>query len=1073
MSDSPKVESSESNQKKDAPKPSAAKAEKIAAAKARKAKIKEEQEQKKAALAKSDKQIRLRQQFVNTTKPGEKKDLSGPMPDSYDPAQVEAAWYEWWEAQKLFEANENEKEKYKEKFIMVIPPPNVTGTLHLGHALTNAVEDTICRYHRMKGKQVLWVPGCDHAGIATQAVVEKQLARQGITRQDLGRDKFLEKVWEWKEDKGSRIYTQLQRLGSSLDWRRAAFTLDEPRKKSVLEAFVRMHDDGLIYREKRLVNWCCTLKTAIADIEVDHIELKGKTKRKVPGYPGNGFDFGIIEEFGYDVVDKEGNPILDEEGKPEVMIIATTRLETMLGDTAVAVHPEDKRYTKWHDKYAWHPYRKEAIPIILDAELVDMEFGTGCVKLTPAHDPRDYECGLKHGLRFLNVLTDDGLIDEIGGELFSGMKRYDARIKIRKDLQAKERHYSIKNNPMQLAICSRSGDIIEPLLKAQWWMNCESMAKKAVEAVENKDLEIIPPRFEATWFYWMRDIKPWCLSRQLWWGHRIPAWLVYKKGENRPRGNDDSDWMVGRSIEEVRQKAAEKFGCNADDLEYEQDEDVLDTWFSSGLFPFSVFGWPEQTADLERFYPIDLMETGHDILFFWAARMIMMGIHLTGQLPFKKIFLHAMVRDAHGRKMSKSLGNVVDPIDAIEGILLDQLHEKLRAGNLDPKEEKTAIEGQKRDFPKGIPECGTDALRLALCSNTGHGTSVNLNINQIVADRNFCNKMWNVVKLSMKFFPENFQPPPSNFSLPQAHRKEDAWILSRLNQAIIKANKGFVDFELGKATGGIKDFVLKELCDVYLEALKPLMYNKVEEDQQALQKELQTSALATLYICLDNMFRLLHPFMPFVTEELWQRLPKRNKGGEEEGEEEAFSIMISPYPSEEKNWENGEVEKEMEVVGEIVRTARKIRGEYGLTKQKPQGWLRTGHEQTSNFLKTYEHTLSLSQLDGKIEILGEGQIPEGDSNVTSIVLGTPVELIVNMKGMIDFEREMKALEKKIATVGKQILGLEKKRNNPNYLQKVPENVREEDAQKLEGAKEEKAKAIVALEKIRQMAEQSK
>jgi len=826
-----------------------------------------------------------------------------------------------------------------------------------------------------------------------------------------------------------------------------------------MEAFVRMHQDGLIYRATRLVNWCCTLKTAISDIEVDYIELKGKTKRKVPGYPGTGFDFGIIEDFGYEVVEENGEPVLDAEGKPALIIISTTRLETMLGDTAVAIHPDDPRYTQWHGKYVFHPYRKVTIPIILDKELVKIDKGTGCVKVTPAHDPSDYACGKRHNLPYINIFTDEGLVNEIGGEQFAGKKRYDVRIAIRKELQALGRHFGIKDNPMQIAVCSRSGDIIEPLLKPQWWVNCDHMAKEAVRVVKEGEMEIIPPKFISTWNYWMENIQPWCISRQLWWGHRIPAWLVYKKGDPKPTGENNSDWIVARTIEEAQKFALERFqGQSLDDLELLQDEDVLDTWFSSGLFPFSVFGWPDETEDLKHFYPIELMETGHDILFFWVARMVMMGMHLTGKVPFRQVFLHAIVRDAHGRKMSKTLGNVIDPIDVIEGIPLDKLHERLEGGNLDPSEVKKAVEGQKKDFPKGISECGTDALRLTLCTYTSQGENINLNVNQIIADRNFCNKMWNVVRFAMKFFPANYNAPSPNFVLSGPHRREDTWILSRLNEAVEKANSGLEDYNLGRSTLSVKDFILKELCDVYLESLKPLMYR---EDTYPELPQHRAVALDTLYICLDSVFRLLHPFMPFVTEELWQRLPRRPTDPE--------SIMIAEYPSVNEAWKNPAIEAEMSVILEIIHTTRRVRAEYGLTKQKPFQCLRTGHQPTSDFLGEYISTIAfLCQSDDKVRLLKEGEAPGGEENVTVIVPGTPVEVLLNLEGMIDFEKEITSLEKRIVNLDKTIQALKKKRGEKTYASKVPENIQLEDEQKLEAAVDEKGKAETAVQNMKAM-----
>lgn len=578
---------------------------------------------------------------------------------------------------------------------MVIPPPNVTGSLHLGHALTNAIEDAITRFNRMKGRTTLWVPGCDHAGIATQVVVEKKLWREEkLTRHDLGREKFIERVWQWKNEKGDRIYHQLRKIGSSCDWDRACFTMDPKLCRAVNEAFVRLHEEGCIYRNSRLVNWSCTLRSAISDIEVDKVELPGRTFLSIPGYP-NKIEFGVLISFAYKV-----------EGSDEEIIVATTRIETMLGDTAVAVHPNDSRYKHLHGKFVKHPFCNRRMPIVCD-EFVEMDFGTGAVKITPAHDPNDYEVGKRHNLPFITIFSDDGIIIGDYGE-FTGMKRFDCRVEILKKLKELNLYKETKDNAMVVPICSRSKDVVEPLIKPQWYVKCDDMAASAMEAVRTNELKIVPETHKKTWFHWMEGIRDWCVSRQLWWGHRIPAYYVnFNDIKKRPENISDEElWVVGRTETEALEKAVKKFNVEKNEITLKQDEDVLDTWFSSGLFPFSVFGWPEQTDELKVFYPTTLLETGNDIIFFWVARMVFFGQKLLGKLPFKEVFLHAMVRDAHGRKMSKSLGNVIDPMDVIMGISLEDLHKQLYDSNLDPKEIEKAKAGQKQDYPNGIPECG-------------------------------------------------------------------------------------------------------------------------------------------------------------------------------------------------------------------------------------------------------------------------------------------------------------------------------------------------------------------------------
>mmetsp|Transcript_23836 Transcript_23836/g.36767 ORF Transcript_23836/g.36767 Transcript_23836/m.36767 type:complete len:705 (+) Transcript_23836:54-2168(+) len=607
------------------------------------------------------------------TPKGQKKDMSGPMNEAYYPSHVEEGWQSWWEESGFYKPPEpSTVAPDASKFTMVIPPPNVTGSLHLGHALTAAVEDTLTRWHRMRGDVTLYVPGTDHAGIATQSVVEKMLMKEsGVTRHELGRDAFIKKVWEWKEEYGGRITHQLRSLGSSVDWSRERFTMDELCSKAVVEAFNRFHEDGLLYRQRRMGNWSCALKSAISDIEVDYIELEGRTFLNVPNHKGNPkdpkgrYEFGTLTEFAY--------PIIDGKTEDEKIIVATTRLETMLGDTAVAVHPEDPRYKHLHGKFVLHPFTDRKIPIICDSELVDMEFGTGAVKITPAHDPNDYQCGMRHKLEFITVLTEDGAMAENCGQ-FAGMMRYDARIAVEEALKENGLYVDKKPNKMRLGLCSRSKDVLEPMITPQWYVNCSGMAKRSVDAVKNGDLKIIPEEHEKTWFYWLENIQDWCVSRQLWWGHQIPAWFattVEEVGSISKNDMDNNDrWIVARNEEEALVKAAEKLQTDPSNIKIERDEDVLDTWFSSGLFPFSVMGWPDNTADLKAFYPTSLLETGLDILFFWVARMVMMGLQLTDTLPFHTVYLHAMVRDKDGRKMSKSLGNVIDPLEVINGCTL-------------------------------------------------------------------------------------------------------------------------------------------------------------------------------------------------------------------------------------------------------------------------------------------------------------------------------------------------------------------------------------------------------------------
>ncbi|XP_028159535.1 valine--tRNA ligase [Ostrinia furnacalis] len=844
--------------------------------------------------------------YTGNTAPGDKKDIAGSMPDAYSPQYVEAAWYAWWEKQGFFKPEYGRKSildpNPKGKFMMVIPPPNVTGSLHLGHALTNAVQDALTRWHRMNGRTTLWNPGCDHAGIATQVVVEKKLWREEKkSRHDLGREEFIKRVWDWKNEKGGRIYEQLRSLGSSFDWTRARFTMDPSMCRAVNEAFIRLHDDGDIYRANRLVNWSCTLKSAISDIEVDKMELTGRTFLSIPGYDSK-VEFGVLVLFAYKA-----------EGTDDEIVVATTRPETMLGDVAVAVHPNDVRYRHLIGQNLIHPIVDRKLPVIAD-EYVDMNFGTGAVKITPAHDPNDYEIGKRHNLPFITIFDDEGkMLDNCGP--FEGMKRFDTRRNIVKMLEQLKLYRKTKDHAMVVPLCSRSKDVVEPMLKPQWYVRCDTMASEAIKAVKSGELKIIPDVHEKTWYHWMENIRDWCISRQLWWGHRIPAYKVTLATQKK----DEDFWISAHSEEEARIKAANKYQVPADHITLARDEDVLDTWFSSGLFPFSIFGWPDQTEDLQAFYPGTLLETGHDILFFWVARMVFFGQRLLGKLPFKEIYLHPMVRDAHGRKMSKSLGNVIDPVDVVRGVTLEQLHAQLADSNLDPKEVERAKSGQKQDYPNGIPECGTDALRFALCAMT-QGRDLNLDILRVQGYRFFCNKLWNAAKFALMYFPKDTVYEVHTPNVPADLAPMDRWMLSKLALAVQKANAGFQAYDFPSATTHCYNLWLYDLCDVYLEYLKPVFAQGTEEQKAAARR--------TLYTTLDYGLKLLSPFMPFVTEELFQRLPRKDTS--------CPSICVASYPTEsDAPWRSEAIEADVETVLKMVHLIRSSRSEYNLAnKQK-------------------------------------------------------------------------------------------------------------------------------------------
>ncbi|KAL7986350.1 hypothetical protein Chor_011516 [Crotalus horridus] len=896
----------------------------------------QQQGEKKPKAEKKDKKDLGIITYDVPTKQGEKKDVTGPMPDSYSPQYVEAAWYSWWESQGFFKPEYGRhsisEPNPKGIFMMCIPPPNVTGSLHLGHALTNSIQDSLTRWHRMRGETTLWNPGCDHAGIATQVVVEKKLWKeQGKTRHDLGREPFIEEVWKWKNEKGDRIYHQLKKLGSSMDWDRACFTMDPKLSYAVQEAFIQLHEKGIIYRSKRLVNWSCTLNSAISDIEVDKKELTGRTLLPVPGYK---------------------------------------------------------------EKGGWIPAHPKG--------------GSGAVKITPAHDQNDYEVGLRHGLEFLNIMNENGYLINVPPP-FLGMKRFEARQAVLEALKEKKLFkelgkaiFDVLFHPPELILArnivgirfSPVTDVVEPLLKPQWYVRCDTMAQAAAEAVRRGDLRIVPDFHLKTW--------DWCISRQLWWGHRIPAYFVTIDDPSVPAGEDVDGkyWVSGRSKEEAKEKAAKAFNISPDKISLQQDEDVLDTWFSSGLFPFSIFGWPNSVSecevkryawmsllfkscspfpscsfkseDLQVFYPGTLLETGHDILFFWVARMV---------------YLHAVIRDTHGRKMSKSLGNVIDPLDVITGITLQGLHAQLSDSNLDPVELERAKKGQKSDYPNGIPECGTDALRFALCAYTTQGRDINLDLSG-------------------------------------SESLVDLWILSRLSHAVELCDVGFQAYDFSGITTAVYNFWLYELCDVYLECLKPVFAGS---DQAAIQ-----TAQNVLYTCLDAGLRLLSPFMPFVTEELFQRLPRRSPS--------------SDPPSICFHWRNEELDHTFDFILNIIKAVRFLRADYNLTKTKADCYLQCLDLQTAETVTRCSEYICILSSSKQVLVLEPGQVPPSGCAVAIASDKCIVHLL--LKGLIDAEKEIAKLTGKKAELQKQILLLRQRMVNPEYAVKVPAKVQELDAAKV-------------------------
>lgn len=822
---------------------------------------------------------------------GEKKSINT-LTGQLNPKQVESNWHSWWEKKGFFtpnisNLNENENENqldksepvYQDKvFCMMLPPPNVTGTLHIGHAMMAAIQDSIVRRKRMQGYNTLYLPGTDHAGIATQAVVERSLEKEGKTRHILGRDKFLERVWEWKKMYGGQIVQQLKRLGASLDSTRERFTMDESLSAAVTEAFVRLYEAGLVYRGRRVVHWCAKLQTTLSDLEVEHIHPEKGQKIRTDGEE---YEFGRIYTVKY-AVKKEGKEI-------GTVNVCTTRPETIYGDCALCVHPKDKRYTEYlkENVFAVNPLTGENIPFIAD-EAAEIEFGTGIVKITPAHDPLDFSVGERHNLEFISVIDKNNRMTVAECK---GMLRFAARKKTVEIL--KEKGSMVAEDPYDgpVPICTRTGEVVEPRVLPQWWMRCSEIAAKAREAVDLGELQILPKEMESTWRNWLTDTKDWCLSRQLWWGHRIPAYTR------------DGKWYVTRTKEEAEIMAGGKV---------EQEEDVLDTWFSSGLWPFATIGWPKETKEMKTFYPNTLMETGKDIVFFWVARMVMLGIFLTGKVPFKTVLFHSIVRDAHGEKMSKSKGNVIDPRDVIDGISLNDLISRLKSGNISEKEIRKAEESLRKEYPRGIEACGSDALRFALLSSASLGRDVNLCVDKVSSCRRFCNKLWNAMKFALAQKAEN----SSVRTLFGA--AVDGWILTRMRKMIESVNKEMEKYNFIKATSVAQHFLLAELCDFYLE-----MY-KGRKDTQGVS--------VLRYVSVEYI-KIVHPFLPFITEEIYQTLQNNwknnnNTDNTDNAEENLNplqiewkeSVCIDKYPVPGKAFE--EDEQVIETLVELIRNIR-------------------------------------------------------------------------------------------------------------------------------------------------------
>ncbi len=928
------------------------------------------------------------------------------MEKTYQPEQIETRWYERWEADNRFAPSGRGT-----PFSIMIPPPNVTGSLHMGHAFQDTIMDTLTRWKRMQGNNTLWQVGTDHAGIATQMLVERKIAaEEGKTRHDLGRDAFIDKVWEWKEESGGHITRQLRRMGASVDWSRERFTMDDGFYKAVQEVFVRLHEEKLIYRGKRLVNWDPTLHTAISDLEVENKEQQGS-----------------FWHFRYPLADG----IKTDDGN-DYVVVATTRPETLLGDTGVAVNPEDPRYASLVGKFIELPLVGRRIPIVAD-EHADMEKGSGCVKITPAHDFNDYEVGKRQNHLLINVFTKDATILE-QAEIFdlkgqpqpdedatlpakyAGLDRFEARKQIVADMDALGLLVQVESVNNTLPYGDRSGDVIEPLLTDQWFVAVESLAKPAIEAVENGDIKFVPKNYENMYFAWMRDLQDWCISRQLWWGHRIPAWY-----------DADGNVYVARSEEEAR----EKHGLGAD-VALTQDEDVLDTWFSSGLWTFGTLGWPEKTPELETFHPSSVLVTGFDIIFFWVARMIMMTLKFTGEVPFKTVYVHGLVRDGQGQKMSKSKGNVLDPIDLIDGITLDALLEKRTGNMMQPKQAKAIAKATKDEFKDGIEAHGTDALRFTFLSQATTGRDIKFDMNRLDGYRNFCNKLWNASRyVLMNAEGEDCGTSGEEVELSLA----DRWIISQLQKTEAQVTKAMDDYRFDHASQALYEFVWNEYCDWYLELSKPVLWD------EAASAEAKRGTRRTLVRVLETILRLAHPMMPYISEEIWQRVAPL--AGTYVGD--GASIMHQAWPEADDSKIDEQATRDIEWLKGVIIAVRNIRAEMNIAPGKPLDVLLTkGQPEDAERLEQNRRFLAkLAKLESVTWLANPAEAP-----LSATQLVGDMEVLVPMADLIDKDAELARLAKEIEKQDKLIGGIEKKLGNEGFIAKAPDAVIEKERGKL-------------------------
>ena len=926
---------------------------------------------------------------------------------SFNPKEIEEKWYTYWESEGYY--NMGEDLNNPKSFSILLPPPNVTGTLHMGHGFNQTLMDTLTRYHRMSGSNTLWQPGTDHAGIATQIVVERQLDQEGISRHELGRDEFIKKVWDWKEFSGGKITQQMRRLGTSPDWSRERFTMDEGLSKTVTEAFVKLYREGLIYRGKRLVNWDVKLQTAVSDLEVVQEE-----------------ESGSLWHINYHLVDDADT----------FLTVATTRPETMIGDTALMVHPDDERYKKYIGKFALLPLLNRKIPIIAD-EYVDSTFGTGVVKVTPAHDFNDYAVGQRHKLPLINILTLDGLINENGTSEYEGLERFEARKKIVRDLESNSFLNKVENYTVKIPRGDRTGTVIEPMLTDQWFVamtkksdDGKSISEKALDVVKSKDIKFYPENWVNTYNQWLNNIQDWCISRQLWWGHQIPAWY-----------GDDNRIYVAHTHDEAK-KLAKEDGYEGD---LKRDEDVLDTWFSSSLWPFSTLDWtPEYPSKsnnaLDLYLPSSVLVTGFDIIFFWVARMVMMTKHITGKIPFKHVYIHGLIRDADGQKMSKSKGNVLDPIDLIDGISIEELLNKRTKGLMNPKQAESIVKKTKKEFPEGIASYGTDALRFTFTSLASPGRDIKFDLQRCDGYRNFCNKLWNATRFVLM----NCEEADNGFGeCVEGYlefSKADRWIVSIFNNKIKNIENNFKDYRFDLLSLEIYQFVWDEYCDWYLEIAKAQLQNGNEAQQRATRR--------TLISVLEMTLRMSHPVMPFITEEIWQTIAPMAK-------KEGASIMMQPYPTFQQSKVDEAAINWMEVLKKMVIQCRSLRGEMNVSPAEKIPLAISGDK---DILTEYEIYLKGLAKVNEIEYMDE----LADKDAPVAIVGN-FKLMLNIK--IDKKMELARLQKEINRLEIEIRKANGKLENKNFVEKAPAEVINQEKERLLAFTELSEKVKSQLDKL--------